>query len=146
MLYQEVLELYNKFRLLHYRRVFGKIRERDGSLSATEAYAVDVIHLLGNPTLGEFAQCLGLSQPNATYKVNNLIAKGYVCKSVSDEDRRECKLAVTEKFYSYFGRKNLSIENGMADMERRYSLQQLDEFIHMLREFSKAMEDHFELE
>lgn len=144
MLYKEILELYHKFRLLHYRRVFGKIRERDGSLSATEAYAVDVIYLLGNPTLGEFAECLSLSQPNATYKVNNLMAKGYVTKTVSKTDRRECKLCVTEKFFSYYGVKNRSIEDAIAVMEQRYPPEKLEEFIVMLRAFTAAMEEKFE--
>ena len=50
MLSQEILDLYKKSRLMTYRGMFGRIREKSGSLSATEAYAVDVIYLLGSPT------------------------------------------------------------------------------------------------
>ena len=76
MLSQEILDLYKKSRLMTYRAMFGRIREKTGSLSATEAYAVDVIYLLGSPTITQLAETLGISQPNATYKVNNLVAKG----------------------------------------------------------------------
>ena len=51
MLSQEILDLYKKSRLMTYRAMFGRIREKSGSLSATEAYAVDVIYLLGSPTI-----------------------------------------------------------------------------------------------
>ena len=30
------------------------------------------------PTISDFAQTLGISQPNATYKANNLAQKGYI--------------------------------------------------------------------
>ena len=140
MLKDEITRLYRKFRLLHYRSLFGKIRERDGSLSATEAYAVDVIFLLGNPTLGEFAECLGLSQPNATYKVNNLMAKGYVLKTTSEQDRRECRLCVTDKFYSYYQIKDTGLEHALDALKACYSDEQLAAFEEMLRTFVEAME------
>ena len=80
MLTGAITDLYKRFRLMNYRILFGRIRERDGSLSATEAYTVDVIFLLGDPTITKLAETLGISQPNATYKVNNLAAKGYVMR------------------------------------------------------------------
>lgn len=140
MLYDEMTRIYEKFRLMHYRSLFGKIRERDGSLSATEAYAVDVIFLLGKPTLGEFAECLGLSQPNATYKVNNLIAKGYVTKSVSETDRRECRLCVTEKFRSYYGGKSEAIEKAVKKLKEKYTEEELSTFEEILKDFDAAMQ------
>ena len=96
MLSQEILDLYKKSRLMTYRAMFGRIREKTGSLSATEAYAVDVIYLLGSPTITQLAETLGISQPNATYKVNNLVAKGYACKTISEDDKRECRVTVGE--------------------------------------------------
>ena len=89
MLLESIQSLYQKLRLDSYRRMFGAIREKPGSLSATEAFSADVIHLLGEPTLQQFARAIGISQPNATYKVNALVAKGYVCKQTPENDRRE---------------------------------------------------------
>ena len=77
---QWILRLQNWLRLESYKKMFHTLREKTGSLSATEAFSADVIHLLGRPTLGQFAATLGISQPNATYKVNNLAAKGYLAK------------------------------------------------------------------
>ena len=51
MLYQKLKALYEKVRLRHYRDLFSRVKERDGSLSATEAYAADVIYLMGSPTI-----------------------------------------------------------------------------------------------
>ena len=139
MLQEKITQLYRTFRLLHYRSLFGKIRERDGSLSATEAYAADVIFLLGNPTLREFGECLGISQPNATYKVNNLMGKGYVVKSASEEDRRECRLSVTDKFRTYYQVKDASLERAAAELKKQYSSEQLAKFEEMLGSFVSAM-------
>ncbi len=96
--------LYRGMRLLHYRNLFGQVREKAGSLSATEAFSAEVIYLLDRPSVGAFASFLGISQPNASYKVNSLAAKGYIERLASDDDRREFRLGVTEKFLNYYGR------------------------------------------
>ncbi len=140
MLYDGIVELYKTFRLNHYRSLFSKIRERDGSLSATEAFAVDVIYLLGRPTLGEFAACLGLSQPNATYKVNNLIAKGYVIKTPSETDRRECILEVTDRFFSYYGTQNDFIGEAVKTLEAEFSNDELQLLERVLERFNRSAE------
>lgn len=140
MLYTEAVDLYKKLRLMHYRRLFGRIHERDGSLSATEAFAVDVIYLLGSPTLGEFAACLGISQPNATYKVNNLMSKGYVHKKASESDRRECRLCVTEKFMDYYGAQKDFIGTAVEKLMDEFSEQELDTFERVLLALTRALE------
>ena len=89
MLEKSFTEVYDKFKLQFYRKVFELVRERDGSLSAMEAFSLEVIKMLDHPTIGQFADFLNISQSNATYKVNNLIKKGYLKKQNSDTDRRE---------------------------------------------------------
>ena len=49
MLEHEFERLYLRFRLLQYKELFARIREKDGSLSATEASAAEVIYLLDRP-------------------------------------------------------------------------------------------------
>ena len=114
MLLQTLRQLYRRLLLTSYRRIFGSIRERSGSLSATEAFSADVIQLMGAPTLSQFAQYLGISQPNATYKINNLVAKGYVEKVPSPGDRREIRLQPAEKLRKYMERRG-RIGAGGAD-------------------------------
>ena len=101
MLEKHFMEVYDKFKLQFYRRVFDLVREREGSLSAMEAFSLEVIHMLGEPTVGQFADFLNISQFNATYKVNSLIKKGYLVRQNSASDRREYHLVLSEKFHNY---------------------------------------------
>ena len=41
MLEKSFTEVYDKFKLQFYRKVFELVRERDGSLSAMEAFSLD---------------------------------------------------------------------------------------------------------
>ena len=82
MLEQNFQSVYEKFKLQFFRRLFSQVREREGSLSAMEAFSVEVIHELDAPTISQFADFLGISQSNATYKVNSLIRKGYIVKEL----------------------------------------------------------------
>ena len=101
---EAVSDLYKNLRLSHYRNLFGQLREKAGSLSATEAFFFFFFYLLDRPTIGEFADFLGISQPNASYKVNSLVTKGYLERVNSDDDHREAHLHVTKKFLDYYGR------------------------------------------
>ena len=140
MLTDEVIHLYKRFRLLNYREMFGRIREKDGSLSATEAFAADVIYLLEKPTITQLAETLGISQPNATYKVNNLTAKGYVQKTASEDDRRECHLHVSERFHSYYDTSDRFIREAVEKLEAEYTAEELALFEKMLRTLGKAVD------
>jgi len=140
MLTDEVIHLYKRFRLLNYREMFGRIREKDGSLSATEAFAADVIYLLEKPTITQLAETLGISQPNATYKVNNLSAKGYVQKTASEDDRRECHLHVSERFHSYYDTSDRFIREAVEKLEAEYTAEELALFEKMLRTLGKAVD------
>ena len=133
MLTGAITDLYKRFRLMNYRILFGRIRERDGSLSATEAYTVDVIFLLGDPTITKLAETLGISQPNATYKVNNLAAKGYVMRLPSSGDKRETRVCVSDRFYKYYGDLDHFSDKAVAALEAEYSAEELDLFERMLR-------------
>ena len=137
---QSILRCYERFRLSTYRSMFGLLRERDGSLSATEAFSVDVIHLLQGPTIKEFADCLGISQPNATYKVNQLIQKGYVQKIPSMEDRRETHLQVTDRYLRYSERGSRSLVQAMEVLQTRFSQEEMEVFSRVIRALSDEID------
>ena len=46
MLLQTIEALFRKYRLFCYQKLFAAVREKPGSLSATEAFSADIIHLL----------------------------------------------------------------------------------------------------
>lgn len=139
MLYQKLKTLYEKVRLQHYRDLFSRVKERDGSLSATEAYAADVIYLMGSPTVSAFAETLGISQPNATYKINNLVAKGYAVRSVSSEDRRECRVSVGDRFFSYYNTDYPFIAESVEQLQKNYTPQELALLERMLDDLNDFM-------
>ena len=139
MLYTQLKNLYEKVRLQHYRDLFSRVQERDGSLSATEAYAADVIYLLKDPTISAFAETLGISQPNATYKINNLESKGYVRRTVGSEDRRECRVSVAERFYSHYNTDYPFIIGGVEQLAQKYTPEQLALFEEMLGDLNEFL-------
>ena len=139
MLEKNFTEVYEKFELIFFRRIFEKVRERDGSLSAMEAFSLEVIYLLHEPTVGQFADFLNISQSNATYKVNSLIKKGYIERQNSQVDRREYHLVLSEKFLNYVGLFNNYEHTVMQRCEERFSPEDVQKFDEILRVISKEL-------
>ena len=132
MLEHNFSEVYDKFKLQFYRKVFELVRERDGSLSAMEAFSLEVIKMLGSPTVSEFADFLNISQSNATYKVNCLIKKGYIERENSQTDRREYHLVLSEKFYNYIDLLSNYEETVMERIKSRFPEEDVERFDEML--------------
>lgn len=132
-------EVYDKFKLQFYRRVFDLVRERDGSLSAMEAFSLEVISMLDEPTVGQFADFLKISQSNATYKVNNLIKKGYLDRQNSTNDRREYHLILTQRFYDYRDLYASYEKTVMARVEQRLPPEEVACFDHILQVMSDEL-------
>ena len=139
MFHESVLKLYRKLRLDGYRKLFGAVHEREGSLSAMEAFSADIIGLLGDPTLSQFAEYVGISQPNATYKVNALAAKGYVEKIVSKPDRREIRLRTGKKFAQYFDEDRPAIQAAAQKIRAQFSEGEIDTARRVLDAMLAAM-------
>lgn len=102
MLEKSFETLYLMFRSNYYKRMLETVGPKEGSLSSTESFCVEIIYLLDKPTISDFAQYLNLSVPNANYKINNLVKKGYVVREQSQTDLREYYLCVTDKFLGYY--------------------------------------------
>ena len=139
MLQTEFGRVYEKFRMHFYKQIFEQLKERDGSLNATEAFSIEVIYLLGSPTIREFADYIDISQPNATYKVNNLIKKGYIKKNNSSADKREYHLEVTDKFLSYYGINDTYFKKIMNRIEQSYTPEEVDLLSDMMRRITQEI-------
>ena len=139
MLKDNFTEVYDKFELEFFRRLFSLVREREGSLSAMEAFSVEIIRQMKEPTISQFADFLGISQSNATYKVNSLIKKGYIIKENSDVDRREYHLRLSEKYYQYSGLMRGYVDTVMERMERRFRPEELETLTEMLKIMSHEL-------
>ena len=139
MLEKSFVEVYDKFKLQFYRKVFDQVRERDGSLSAMEAFSLEVIAMLDRPTVGQFADFLKISQSNATYKVNSLMKKGYLERQNSQTDRREYHLVLSEKFYNYMGLLSNYEHTVMQRLEQRLSPEDVQKFDEILQIMSAEL-------
>ncbi|MBQ9250078.1 MAG: MarR family transcriptional regulator [Oscillospiraceae bacterium] len=139
MLEKSFVEVYDKFKLQFYRKVFELVRERDGSLSAMEGFSLEVIKMLDQPTVGEFADFLNISQSNATYKVNSLIKKGYLERQNSQTDRREYHLVLSEKFYNYMSLLSSYEMTVIQRMKERFSEEDIAKFDEMLQIMSDEL-------
>ena len=139
MLEKSFTEVYDKFKLQFYRKVFELVRERDGSLSAMEAFSLEVIKMLDHPTIGQFADFLNISQSNATYKVNSLIKKGYLERQNSQLDRREYHLILSEKYYNYIGLLSSYESTVTQRMIDRFPPEDIAKFDEMLRIISQEL-------
>ena len=139
MIEENFRDVFDKFELQFFRKIFDLVREREGSLSAMEAFSLEVIYLLNEPTVGQFADFLNISQSNATYKVNSLIKKGYIERQNSQLDRREYHLVLSEKFLSYVGLFNQYEHTVMQRCEERFPPEDVKKFDEILSVISKEL-------
>ncbi len=75
---------------------FVKKYQEEG-FTARQIVYIDIINMLGNPSLGEIAKALKLSKPSVTAIVDKLASKGYIAKFQSDEDRRSFHVHLSAK-------------------------------------------------
>jgi len=142
MLDNEFEKLYFKLRRNYCKNLFESINENDDSLSPTESYCVEAICLLERPTMHSFANFVKISQPNATYRISNLINKGYVRKISSEGDRREYHLEVMDKFQEKYGPNSLYHTDFFKRIHEKFS----DEEEKVLEKMIKKIVDEVMVE
>lgn len=126
MLQDAFEKVYSKFKLHFYQKVFEKIQNREMSLTTVETFCMEIIYSMGNPTINEFARIANISSPNAAYKINNLIKKGYVRKVQSTTDKREYHLEATEKYLNYYNISYQYMEVVMERIKERFTPEELE--------------------
>jgi len=139
MLEKEFEKLYYKFRNNYCKNLFSSVNEDKDSLSPTESYCVEVIFLLNRPTVRQFANYVNISQPNATYRISNLIEKGYVRKVLSLEDRREYFLEVTDKFSKNYGMNASYNAELMATIRENFTKEEIETMEKLLKKLNDIM-------
>ncbi|MGN0712535.1 MAG: MarR family winged helix-turn-helix transcriptional regulator [Anaerovoracaceae bacterium] len=132
MLEKSFSDIYTKFKLSLYSKVFNQDIDVEDALPATEVLCVELIYAMGRPTINEFASFAQLSAPNAAYKVGNLVKKGYIRKVQSEEDKREYHLEVTEKYMTTYGVTYDYIGKVMKRIRERFSPEQVEELEEIL--------------
>lgn len=139
MLDQAFDSVYTKFKLHFYQAVFSRFQKREVSLTTVETFCMEIIMALGRPTINEFARFVNISPPNAAYKVNSLIQKGYVRKEQSPEDKREYHLEVTQKYIDYYNISYGYLTTVMDRIKNRFPKEDVDRLEQMLRVISSEL-------
>ncbi|RKI70575.1 MarR family transcriptional regulator [bacterium 1xD42-67] len=121
MLEESFDRIYTKFKLHFYQAVFSRFQTREASLTAVETFCMEIIRAMDEPTINEFASFARISSPNAAYKVNSLIRKGYVEKVQSPNDRREYHLRPTQKFHDYYDLSSTYIREVMDRVREHFT-------------------------
>ena len=121
-----------KFKLHFYRAVFARFQKREASLTTVETFCMEIIMALGKPTINEFSRFVAISPPNAAYKVNSLIQKGYVRKVQSPDDKREYHLGLTQKYYEYSNISENYLATVLQRIRQRFDEEEIEQFAGML--------------
>lgn len=135
MLEQTFNDVYTKFKLHFYKAVFSRFQDREASLTTVESFCMEIIMALGRPTINEFARFVQISPPNAAYKVNSLVQKGYVRKVQSPDDKREYFLEVTQKYIDYYNLSYNYLNTVMDRIKHRFpeeDVERLDDMLHVI--------------
>ena len=130
MLSQEFQGVYDLFK----RNFYTSMCENSKDLTLQEAFSLDVIYMLKSPTILEYAKYMGISQPNATYKINQMITKGYLTKEVCEEDKRAYRLNVTQKFLDCYRDNDRFIKEILGRIQDTFEKEDVERLENLLRE------------
>ena len=131
--------VYTKFKLHFYQEMFAKLQSRETTLTTIETYCIEIIDALDHPTINEFASFIRISPPNAAYKINSMIKKGYLTKIRSEKDRREYFLEPTQKYYDYYRLSMGYVEEVAERVEQRVSTEDLEAVARVMRIMSEEL-------
>ncbi len=145
MLKYAFFNVYTKFKLHFYQEIFRRFQDREASLTTVETFCMETIQALGNPSVNEFASFMRISPPNAAYKVNSLIKKGYIRKVQSPEDRREYHLEVTQKYIDYYNISSSYMVEVMDRIAKRFSPEDCAKLEEMLNIVSRELMPEVEI-
>lgn len=132
MLKDAFSSVYIKFKLHFYKEIFQRFQNREASLTTVETFCMESILYLGRPTVNEFATFMCISPPNAAYKVNSLVKKGYINKVQSETDRREFHLEVTQKYMDYYNLSANYVDTVLARIGQRFTPEECETLERML--------------
>lgn len=145
MLEESFSDVYTKFKLHFYQEIFSRFQGREASLTAVETFCMEIILALKEPTINEFASFVHISSPNAAYKVNNLIQKGYVEKVRSTHDRREYHLRPTKKYMDYYNISSNYMKQVMERIQSRFTTEEAVQLDRMLQIVGQELMSEVEL-
>ncbi|MCE5234661.1 MAG: MarR family transcriptional regulator [Eubacteriales bacterium] len=140
MVEESFKKLYLQFRLNYLRQLPTAAEGGAGALSAAEFFCAEAAYLLERPTVSELAAFLNVSLPNANYKINSLVKKGYLKKEVCEFDKREYRLSVTPEFLKDYGLNSRWTRFTLRRIRERFTPEECETLDDMIRRISEFME------
>ncbi|MCR4869384.1 DNA-binding transcriptional regulator, MarR family [Lachnospiraceae bacterium C10] len=139
MLQNVFRSIYSKLQLHFYMQVFSVFEHREATLTTVEFFSMEAINALGRPTAARFAKAMGISAPNAAYRISSLIKKGYLRKVRSTKDLRSYFLEPTEK-YEHYNSINEDYLRRLDDLiKEQFSQEDYDKLTEMLSVVDQAI-------
>ena len=145
MLDQTFGKVYTKFKLHFYKQIFSRFEDREATLTTVESFCMEVIMALGEPTIAQFSHMMNLSTPNAAYKINSLVKKGYVERIRSTTDKREYRMRPTQKYIDYYNISYSYLHLVMERAKQRFSPDDLAKLEEMLQVVSDELMPEIQL-
>lgn len=134
MLASNFSRVYDKFKLSLYERLFTKFNnDSKDALSPSEVICMEIIVALHRPTINEFTKMAQMSPPNAAYRINRLVKKGYIYKRQNKDDKRQYTLIVTKKYKENYGDIFNYVDLVSERIENRFPPEDVDKLNKMLR-------------
>ena len=136
MIKEKFERIYRNYKLLFYKELFQGLNQfNKDNLTAFDFFCLETIHLLKKPTMKEFANFLEVYSPNVSYKIKNLIQKGYLNKVMDEKDRRIFHLEVTDKFKKFYNKNDYSGMFVIDKIEKMFDsseLKRLEELLDLI--------------
>lgn len=134
--------IYLKYKLNFYQNLYRNNDSSEEPLTVMEKFCAEAIFALQGPTVNQLARFIRVSQPNAAYKVNNLVKKGHVEKVRSQKDHRQVHLFVTEKFKRYYQVNYRYVDDILTCLKGKVTEEQLDVFKEVLEAMDDGVLEH----
>ncbi|MBP5266842.1 MAG: winged helix-turn-helix transcriptional regulator [Lachnospiraceae bacterium] len=145
MLGRAILSVYEKLRIHFYMQIFSRFEHREATLTMVEAFSMECIMALNKPTVAQFAKMMDISAPNAAYRVNSLIKKGYIKKVRSKEDQRIFHLVPSDKYMDYYMINNEYLMKIVHRCKERFSPEDYQKLTEMLEVISNELMPELDL-
>lgn len=146
MLGRAILSVYEKLRVHFYMQIFYRFENREATLTMVEAFSMECIMAMNKPTVAQFAKMMDISAPNAAYRVNSLIQKGYIHKERSEKDQRIFYLVPSEKYMAYYRINNEYLMTIAQRCKDRFSPEDYNKLTEMLQIISDELMPELDLD
>lgn len=110
-------------------------------LTLTQAFLMEAVRGMDNPSVGEVAQIVGVSSPSATRMIQQLERKGMMTRRRSERDERSTVVAITEE-----GERVLAIRRRDTEAKQRQLFEAIRPSLRpmvlaLLRDLRRAVDD-----